>query len=385
METLKRGDAIPKARPKKPGLFRMHKTSILPGSLFGRLTTEHPGEVKSGGEYVGGWACQCSCKRRVFRTDRELLNKKHDSCGCDARTVLPGFEFKKPADFYPKPTIIQPIKDREDAERRIGETWGSLTIIGVVYHEVSRVLVACSTCRTVVGRRFSEWGAIPCKCRSDQYTAAFSHYVGETIGKIKVKALSYEPRKKLVANRWTLDCTCSCGSSFSFPAGGFSEYVHKFPRGAVCPGCAWELEKKWALARRWRDAHGGASKDPTVRKRKPTEQARGFKIRHGATSFHALREKPTVAPKGLTGDAIPRHLLGKIWAGIQAQPICTAWQDREKFIYWARHAGYVPGAHLIRKDAEKPYHPMNCLWSADRSKPSNDAFRPEGLPSYVFS
>lgn len=358
-------------------------SSIHPGSLFGRLTVEQPAEIFDGMEKRPGWVCRCSCssKQRTFRTEKELLKRKNQSCGCDPKTRPALKVFSKPSDLYTV-TEVKPIETMQEASERVGERWGSLTILGV--HSFSRILVACSTCRTVTCRYFSEWGVKQCKCHSDEYVALCGQYVGKRFGKIEVKALAYEPVGKTIHGRWSVDCVCDCGSSFGIYASTFPKYLKRFPTGvATCLGCFYESEHKWTRAETWRKTHGGRVADRPAKPERLISKSGDWKIIHVRGSRGAVRKQETLAPKGLQGEAVTRYLLTEIWTGIQAYEVCPAWQDKEKFIYWSRHAGYVPGAHLMRKSHDEPYHPLNCIWAADRSKPSNERYRPEGKPEYA--
>lgn len=143
-----------------------------------------------------------------------------------------------------------------------------------------------------------------------------------------------------------------------------------------CPACSIEggSIKHQNRAKQWRKTHGGTPTISSV----PSYRIQGARYETTVVERTAKQKSsPNLAPRGLVGSAIPRHLLSKVWARFQTcDSVCSAWRDKEKFIFWARTNGYVLGAELVRIDEDKPFHPSNVKWIADRSAPSNSKYRP---------
>lgn len=338
---------------------------MMKGTLFGRLTTKFETTAAVGGRPAEGWVCTCSCGNRTFRTTNELFRQFSPSCGCDSNDPMPDRVFTR--SNLPTWGFCPPILRTKDADARIGETWGTLTIVDV--HD-GRIDVACSACSRVKAMPISQWGLRNCSCRASQVIPSASAFLEKTFGRLTIIALSLPGR----GTGWKFNLRCECGSRFSLPVSKVLSLVEKSASHQMCPACIIELTGTNERSEKWRRIHGGTS----------TSHFASYRIAgahyndHGGRAVSKPKSERTahnLAPRGLTGSDIPRFLIRKLWEQMQSSEVCTAWRDLEKFTFWARNNGYVLGAELVRIDESKPFHPNNVRWIADRSSPSNAKFR----------
>lgn len=271
------------------------------GILFGRLTTDTKASANYDGKLREGWVCTCSCGNRTFWTETELSRTFSPHCGCDsAQNPIPDRCFTKPN--LPEWVFVNPIRHRDEANKRIGEVWGTQTIVGV---RGSRLEVVCSACNRVKRVSFRSWGAMPCSCRAWAMMTSNRKFIGSKLGK-----LTFESLALTASLTWHFHVCCECGARFTQSITRTREMFDRPDIEYKCPACSIELGpiKNQNRAKQWRKTHGGI---PLCEQPKGVYRIRGAHYETTAVERTAKQKAtPNLAPKGLVGSSIPRHLCG---------------------------------------------------------------------------
>ena len=68
------------------------------------------------------------------------------------------------------------------------------------------------------------------------------------------------------------------------------------------------------------------------------------------------------------GDGIELTLarLHQLWELLDKADCCPAWRENSKsFCLWGIRNGYARGKVLVKREDEKPWHPLNCKWEIE--------------------